>query len=78
MPYIVKSARSQEMPGPLYPDRCLECPEILHETYGGCASLRCTKCVSAGIVNRPPLGSSNGCDEDHVCAASRTIRRDAA
>jgi hypothetical protein len=74
----VKSARNQEIPGPLYPDRCLECPEILQETYGACASLRCTKCVSAEIVNRPPLGSSNGCDEDNVFGASGTIRRDAA
>ena len=39
-------------PGPLYPDRCLECPELLVETYGGIRHSRCVDCLAASRAMR--------------------------
>ena len=39
----------EPVPGPLYPDRCLECPELLNDTYGGVRHSRCADCVSAAL-----------------------------
>ena len=36
--------------GPLYPGRCIECPEILTETYGNHTRLRCVDCVAADLA----------------------------
>ena len=38
------------LPGPMYPDRCLQCPELLHETYGAVGYLRCAECVFADLA----------------------------
>ena len=37
---------SVPVPGLLYPDRCLECPEILWEGYGCGQYARCAECVA--------------------------------
>ncbi len=37
----------QTEPGPLYPDRCLDCPELYAETYGGVCFNRCAACATA-------------------------------
>ena len=39
-------------PGPLYPDRCLECVELWDDTYGGIRHNRCVDCVSASRAVR--------------------------
>ncbi len=39
-------------PGPLYPDRCLECVELLADTYGGLRHSRCVDCLAAGRAAR--------------------------
>ena len=44
------------LPGPLYPDRCLECAELLRETYGAVTYLRCSGCVSADLARTDPTG----------------------
>ncbi len=36
-----------QRPGPHYPDRCIDCPEILAEFYGGVRPLRCMQCLAA-------------------------------
>ena len=36
--------------GLLYPDRCLQCPEMLSEVYGCVKSLRCVDCIAAEIA----------------------------
>jgi hypothetical protein len=33
-------------PGRFYPDRCMDCPEMLYEDYGACRG-RCAACVGA-------------------------------
>jgi len=38
-----------ELPGPLYPDRCLECPELLCECYGCVRHNKCVDCVAASL-----------------------------
>ena len=43
---IIHSSQQTE-PGPLYPDRCLECPELHAETYGGVGFNRCVACAAA-------------------------------
>ena len=35
-----------------YPNRCLECPEMLAETYGCHTPLRCVECVAADFAGR--------------------------
>lgn len=49
-------------PGPLYPDRCLECPVMLSESYGSTVPLRCVDCVAADKAGtRPdPASESDG------------------
>lgn len=42
-------------PGPLYPDRCLECLELAVETYGGVRQCRCIDCFAASRVGRNRL-----------------------
>lgn len=34
------------VPGPLYPDRCLACPEILRESYGCGQYAHCAVCAA--------------------------------
>lgn len=34
------------LPGRFYPDRCMECPEMLYEDYGACRG-RCAACSGA-------------------------------
>ena len=36
-------------PGPLYPDRCLECHELATETYGSVQPNKCAACVLADL-----------------------------
>ena len=43
---------AETMPGPLYPDGCLECPELLVDTYGGIRHSRCVDCLAASRVRR--------------------------
>lgn len=40
---------AEPVAGPLYPDRCLECPELRSETYGNVKPLRCVNCVAADL-----------------------------
>ena len=47
-------------PGPLYPDRCLECPEILTEVYGGVRPLRCMHCLAADRLRSGRNGTLQG------------------
>lgn len=46
---MIKPQLDQTTPaaGPLYPGRCLQCPELLAESYGCTAPLRCVDCVAA-------------------------------
>jgi hypothetical protein len=39
--------KAAELPGPLYPDRCLECPELLCDGYGCVRHNKCVDCVAA-------------------------------
>ena len=41
-------------PGPLFPDRCLECPALLIDTYGGVGHCRCIDCLSAAAGRNWP------------------------
>lgn len=36
-------------PGPLYPDRCLDCPEMLDEDYGCVKGQPCIYCQTEGV-----------------------------
>lgn len=48
-----KSTGNAELvPGPLYPDHCLECPELLVETYGGVRHCRCVDCLAASNMRQ--------------------------
>ena len=38
-----------EVPSPLYPDRCLECPELLCDGYGCVRHNKCVDCVAASL-----------------------------
>lgn len=40
---------AEPAPGPLYPDRCLECPELWGETYGSVKPLKCVQCVAVSM-----------------------------
>ena len=41
-----------ELPGPLYPDHCLECPELLCDGYGCVKHNKCVDCVAASLRNK--------------------------
>ena len=43
------SSENVPVPGPLYPDRCPECAEILREGYGCGQSARCAECLAADV-----------------------------
>ncbi len=45
--------------GPHYPNRCLECPEMLAETYGCHTPLRCVECVAADFAGRVSRSAVN-------------------
>jgi len=37
------------VPGPLFPDRCLDCPELLEEGYGCVRRSRCSDCLTTSL-----------------------------
>jgi|GEM_PF-6461881 len=51
VPRAETSHTAATLPGPLYPDRCLECPALLHEDYGSRGG-RCADCVRADLGAR--------------------------
>ena len=48
-----ESSRLVEItPGPFFPDRCLECPELWVDAYGGVRHTRCVDCLAASRTGR--------------------------
>jgi hypothetical protein len=52
------------LPGPMYPDRCLECPELLCDDYGCVKHNKCVDCAAASLRQKTLQSQSYHHDRD--------------